>query len=42
MGADEENLQIINVDVILESCPIPIVTLNVLVYCTTVQYSTVP
>ena len=40
MGADEGNLQIINnVDVILESCPIPIAILNVLVYNSTIQYS---
>ena len=40
MGVDEGNLQVIDVDVILESCPISIVILNLLVYNSTVQYST--
>ena len=40
MGVDEGNLQNINVVVILESCPITIVILNLLVYNSTsiVQY----
>ena len=45
MGIDEGNLQVINVDVIMENCPLTIVILNFLVY-NTVQYhsddSTVP
>ena len=32
MGIDEGNLQVIDVDVILENCPITIVLLNLLVY----------
>ena len=35
MGIDEGNLQVIDVDVILETCPVTFVIL------TTVQYSTV-
>ena len=41
MGVDEGDLQVIDV-VILESCPIPIVILNSLVYNSILQYSTVP
>ena len=41
MGVDEGNLQVIDVDVILESCPIPIVILSLLVYNNTIQYSTI-
>ena len=37
MGVDEGNLQVIDVDVILESCPIPVVILNLLVYWKIVQ-----
>ena len=40
MGFDEGNLKVINVDLILESCPITIVILNLLVYNSTIQYST--
>ena len=41
MGVDEENIQVIDVDVILESCPITIIViLNLLVYIITIQYST--
>ena len=40
MGVDEGNLQVIDVDVILENCPITIVILNLLVY-STLQYSTI-
>ena len=40
MGVDKGNLQVIDVDVILENCPInTIVILNLLVY-STIQYST--
>ena len=39
MGVDEGNLQVIDVDVILENCPITIVIRNLLVY-STIQYST--
>ena len=39
MGVDEGNLQAIDVDVILENCPITvIVILNLLVYKSTIQY----
>ena len=38
MGVDEGNLQVIDVDVILENCPITIVVLNLLVYNSTKQY----
>ena len=41
MGVDEGNLQVIDVDVILESCPIPVVILNLLVHNSTIQYSTI-
>ena len=41
MGADEGNLHIIDVGVILENYPTTIVILNLLVYNSTVQYSTV-
>ena len=41
MGVDKGNLQVIDVDVILESCPITIVILNLLVYNSTIQYSTI-
>ena len=34
MVVDEGNLQVIDVDVILENCPITIVILNLLVYST--------
>ena len=37
MGIDE--LQVIDVDVILENCPIALVILNLLVYNSTIQYS---
>ena len=37
MGIDE--LQVIDVDVILENCPITLVILNLLVYNSTIQYS---
>ena len=41
MGVDEGNIQVIDVDVILESCPITIIViLNLLVYIITIQYST--
>ena len=41
MGVDEGNLQVIDVDAILENCPITItVILNLLVY-STIQYSTI-
>ena len=41
MGVDEGNLKVINVDLILESCPITIIViLNLLVYNSTIQYST--
>ena len=40
MGVDKGNLQVIDVDVIQENCPInTIVILNLLVY-STIQYST--
>ena len=40
MGVDEGNLrQVINEDAILESCPITIVVLNLLVYNSKIQYS---
>ena len=32
MGVDEGNLQVIDVEVILENCPITFVVLNLLVY----------
>ena len=45
MSVDEGNLQVIDVDVIMENCPLTFVILNILVY-NTVQYhsdnSTVP
>ena len=41
MGVDEGNLQVINVDAILESCSITIVILDLLVYNSTIQYSTI-
>ena len=41
MGVDEGNLQVIDVDVILENCPITIVVLNLLVYNSTIWYSTI-
>ena len=42
MGIGEENLQVvIDVDVILESCPITILILNLLVYNSTIQYSNI-
>ena len=41
MGVDEGNLQVIDVDVILESCPISNVILHLLVYNSTIQYSTI-
>ena len=41
MGVDEGNLQLIDVDVIMENCPITIVILNLLVYNSTTQYSTI-
>ena len=41
MGVDEGNLQVIDVDVILENCPITIVILNLLVYNSTIWYSTI-
>ena len=37
MGVDERNLQVIDVDVILENCPITFVILNLLVYNSTIQ-----
>ena len=40
MGIDERNLQVIDVDVILENCPITFVILNLLVY-STIQYSNI-
>ena len=41
MGVDERNLQVvIDVDVMLENCPITIVILNLFMY-STVQYSTI-
>ena len=40
MGVDDGNLQVIDVDVIPENCPITIVILNLLVYNITIQYST--
>ena len=42
MGVDEGNLQVIGVDLILESCPMPFVMLNLFVFNNTIQYSTVP
>ena len=39
MGIDEGNLQVIDVDVVLENCPITNVILNLLVYNGTIQYS---
>ena len=39
MGIDEENLQVIDVDVMLENCPITLVILNLLVSNSTIQYS---
>ena len=41
MDVNEGNLQVIDVDVILESCPMPIVILNLLVHNNTTQYSRV-
>ena len=42
MGVYEGNLQVIDVDVILENCPITNVILNLLVYNSSAkQYSTV-
>ena len=43
MGIDEENLEVtvLHVDVILENCPITIVTLNLLVHNSTIQYSNI-
>ena len=41
MGVDEGYLQVIDVDMILESCSINIVILNLLVYKSTIQYSTI-
>ena len=42
MGVNEGDFYCsIDVDVILESCPIPIVILNLLVYNSTIQYSTI-
>ena len=40
MRVDEENLQVIDVDMILENCPITFAILNLLVY-STIQYSTI-
>ena len=40
MGVDEGNLQVIDVDVILENCPITTVVHNILVY-STLQYSAI-
>ena len=44
MGVDEGNLQVKDIDVILENCPITIVILNLLVYgkYNTVQYQRLP
>ena len=41
IGYHNGHLQVVDVDVILESCPITIVILNVLVYNSTMQYSTI-
>ena len=41
MNVDEGNLQVIDVDVMLENCPITIVMLNLLVYNSTIQYSNI-
>ena len=41
MGVDEGNLQVMGVDVISENCPLTIVILNLLVYNSTIQYSTI-
>ena len=38
MGVDEGNPQVIGVDVILESCPITIVIINLLVHNSTRHY----
>ena len=41
MGVDEGNLHVIDVDVIVENCPITMLTLNLLVYNSAIQYSNI-